>query len=130
MKEIENKYIKFWFEEGLLISELKNPVHVTLELMIEFIELRHRISDDEHQYWCFNGTKFLSLSNDARDYADKYGQDLIFACAFVVNSQFSRAVFNTYVKLKKPKIPFLSFTKKEKAIKWLLEIKEKNNNLK
>ena len=31
-----------------------------------------------------------------------------------------------YVKLKSPGFPFQAFTDREKAIKWLLEIKSKN----
>lgn len=126
MEEIENEYVKYWFENGVLINELKKPVHITLEIMIGLIELRHQISNNKHQYWSMDGTKVLSVNKEARDYAAKYGQDFIYANAAIINSHLTKAIFNAFMILKKPEIPFLFFTKKEKAIEWLMEIKAKN----
>lgn len=127
MKEVENEYVKFWFENGLLINELKKPIHITLKVMVELIALRHQISNDNHQYWCMDGTKVLSVNKEARDYAAKHGQDFIHANAAVINSHLTKAIFNAFMILKKPEIPCLFFTKKEKAIEWLLEKKAKND---
>jgi hypothetical protein len=125
MKEIENEYVKFYFENEILISELKMPIHITQEVMIELIELRHKISDNKNQYWCMDGTKVRSVNKEARDYAEKHGQDFIFANAALINSHVTKSIFNTFLKLKNPQIPFQFFTKKEKAFEWLLEKKEK-----
>lgn len=126
MEELENEYVKFWFENGILINELKEPIHITKEVMIVLIELRHQISNNNSQYWCMDGTKVRSVNKKARDYADKHGQEFIYANAAIVNSHITKSIFNTFLKLKNPKIPFQFFTKKEKALEWLLEIKEKN----
>lgn len=131
MEEIENEFVKFWFEDGLLFNELKRPIHYTLEVVIEIVELRHIISNGEPQYWCMDGTKILSVTNEASKYLDKYGQDLLYASGPVVNSKLTRILYNTYVKIRPPKIPFLAFTTKQEAVKWLLEMKKKNeSNLK
>ena len=41
MEVVENDYVKFWFENGLLFNELKYPVHITAEVMAELIVMRH-----------------------------------------------------------------------------------------
>jgi len=128
MEEIENEFVKFWIEEGILINELKKPIHVTLEIAIEMVELRHIISNEEYQYFCMGLTKVRSFSKEASNYVDKYGQYLLYASGAVVNSEFTKTLFNTYVKLRPPKIPFKAFTSLEKAIKWLRELKEKNES--
>ncbi len=126
MKEIENEYVRFWFEDGILINELKKPVQVTLEIMISLIDLRHQISNNESQYWCMDSHNIISVNKEARDYAAKYGQDFICANAVLVHSHLAKAIFNAFMILKRPEIPLLLFTKKEKAIAWLLEVKAKN----
>jgi len=128
MEEIEGEFIKFWFEDGILFSELKRPTHYTLEVAIEIVSLRHIISNEETQYWCMSGKNILSVNKEFIEYADAYGQYLIHACAGVVSSKINRIMYNAYVKLKPPKVPFLAFTSREKAIKWLKEMKEKNES--
>lgn len=125
MEEIENEYVKYWFENGVLMNELKKPIHLDLEIIVQLIELRHKISNNESQYWCMDGTKILSVNKEARDYAAKHGQDFIHANAVLINSHLAKAIFNAFMTLKRPEIPFLFFTKKEKAIEWLMEIKAK-----
>ena len=125
MEEIENEYVKYWFENGVLINELKKPIHLNLEIIVQLIELRHKISNNESQYWCMDGTKILSVNKEARDYAAKHGQDFIHTNAVLINSHLAKAIFNAFMILKRPEIPFLFFTKKEKALEWLMEIKAK-----
>ena len=123
---VENEYARFWFENGVLINVLKKPIEVDLEIMTKLIELRHEISNNTYQYWCLDGTKLVSVNKEARDYAEKYGQDFIHTNAMMVNSHVTKFIYNMYVKLKSPGFPFQVFTDREKAIKWLLEIKSKN----
>lgn len=94
--------------------------------MSKLIELRHEISKNTNQYWCMDGTKIVSLNKEARDYAEKYGQDFINANAMMVNSHVTKFIYNMYVKLKSLGFPFQVFTDREKAVKWLLEIKSEN----
>jgi len=128
MKEIENEYVKFWFEDGILMNKLKKPIHVNLEIMKELVELRHQISDNKCQYWLMYGVNLQSINKESRDYADVHGQDFIYATAALVNSHIAKFMFNTFVKLKTTNFPFKAFTSKEKAVAWLKELKEKNEN--
>lgn len=126
MEMVENEYARFWFENGVLINELKDPIEIDVEIMTKLIELRHEISNNTFQYWCMDGTKIVSLNKEARDHAEKYGQDFIYANAMIVNSHITKFIFNMYVKLKSPGFPFQVFTDRKKGVEWLLEIKLKD----
>lgn len=126
MNVVENEFMKFWVENGILYSVYKIPVDVDLEKAKESIALRHEISNNQKQYWCFDVAFLKNFSKESRDYADIYGQDFLYACAAILHSHLTKFMFNTYLKLKASKIPMKAFTKKEDAVAWLLEIKAKN----
>lgn len=127
MKEnfIKNEYIEFWKEDGILFSRFQEGMEVDVERMKEAVKLREEISSGANQYWLYDITRVKFITKEARDYADKYGQNYLHAVAVLVNSHITKFIFNTYIKLKKPIMPFIVFTNKEKALEWLLEVKEK-----
>ena len=124
MNEVENEYARFWFEEEILMSEFKKPIDVTKEIITELIELRHHISKNTYQSWLMDCTNMRSMSKEARVYAEKLGQELLYSCAVLINSHVGKALYNSYNKFYPPKIPFVFFTKKEKAVEWLLSFKQ------
>lgn len=126
MTELENEFIRFWIDDGILYSKFKCEVNFDLDKIKQLIETRHAISNNVNQYWCYDVKEGIGFSKECRDYADVYGQDFLFACALVINSHIQKFLFNTFLKLKKSKIPFQTFTNKEKATEWLMEIKGKN----
>lgn len=126
MIELENEFIRFWVVDGILHSKFKMEVNMDLDMIQKLIEVRHTISDNVNQYWCYDVEEVKGFPKECRDYVDIYGQDFLFASAVVINSHIQKFLFNTFLKLKKSKIPFQAFTNKEKAIQWLREIKAKN----
>lgn len=126
MDKVENEYVEFWFENGLLRNNLKKPIHVTEEIMVELIEMRKKISNGTNQYWLQDISNLKSIDKKSRDIAEKEGQELLYASASLVNSHITKFMFNTFLKLKKTEIPFRAFTKEEDAVKWLLSVKEAN----
>lgn len=126
MSELENEFIRFWVEDGILHSKFKHEVYVDLDIIKKLIELRHIISNNVNQYWCYDVGEVKGFPKECRDYVDIHGQDFLFACAIVINSHIQKFLFNAFLKLKHSKIPFQAFTDKEKAVEWLLEIKAKN----
>ena len=127
---IENKFIKYYFEGDILVSEYKIPIDIDVQFSREVIKLRKEISANKSQYWCYDITNIKSMDVDSRNYADMYGQELLCACAVVVNSQITQFIFNVFLKLKSPKGPFRSFSKKDEAIVWLKRIKATNERKK
>lgn len=126
MKEIENDLLKFWFEDGILISKFQKETTFDLEAVKQTIELREIISSKKKQYWLYDITRMKSVTHEARQYAVKHGHDYIYACAAVVDSYLTKFIFTSYKTFSKPDFPFAFFTSKEKALQWLLEIKAVN----
>ena len=126
MTELENEFIRFWVDDGILYSKFKCEMNFDLDKIKQLIEARHAISNNTNQYWCYDVKEGIGFSKECRDYADIYGQEFLFACALVINSHIQKFLFNTFLRLKKSKIPFQTFTSKEKATEWLMEIKAKN----
>ncbi len=126
MKEIENDYMKFWFEDGILFSKFQQDTILDIEAVKQTIEMREQISVEKSQYWLYDITNMKSVTNEARQYAAQHGHDLIYACAGLVDSYVTKFIFTSYKKFGTPDFPFAFFTDKEKAVKWLSEIKAKN----
>lgn len=126
MKEVENDFIKFWIEDDILYSQFKKPTEGTIENIKAIIDLRTEISDDKKQYWCYDFNGIKSYDKEARDYAEKNGQERLYACAAILNSHIAKFILNTFMRLKKNTVPLRGFTKKNDAIHWLNELKEKN----
>lgn len=123
MQGIENEFIRYWLEDGLLCSEFIKPVVIGQEEMRQMIELRHEISANSEQYWLYDARNVTSMTKGARDYAEIYGQDFLFASAVIVNSHITMFMFNIFVKIKTSRIPFQAFKSRESAIEWLKELK-------
>lgn len=123
---VENDFIRFEFLDGILISEYKIPTQINLEKSKSVIRLRHEISNNQNQYWCYDIRNLKSMDLESRKYADKHGQEFLNACAVIVNSPVTQFIFNVFLKIKTPNIPFKSFKDKKEAISWLNEIKSKN----
>lgn len=118
--------IKFWYEKGILISEFEKGTELNLVNIKETIRKREEISVGEKQYWLYDLRNVKNMPKEARDYADQYGQNYLHAVAVLVNSHITKFIFNSYLKLKTPIMPFHAFADAEKAMNWLLEIKNKN----
>lgn len=124
--QLENDEVKFQIVDEILFTEFKQQLNITKYNVKEIIDLRHRISDNQKQYWCldFNGIK--SYSKEAQDYASEHGQEFLFACATIANTHFAKFMINFFLIVKKPKVPLKVFTQKEDAVKWLIEQKRLN----
>lgn len=129
MKEVENDFVKFWIEDNILYSQFKKPTDGTIENIKAIIDLRNEISDGEKQYWCYDFNGIKSYNKEARDYAEKNGQEDLYACAVVLNSHIAKFILNAFMVLKKSTVPLRGFAKKNEAINWLNELKKKNEEL-
>ena len=126
MEELENSMVKFWHEDGILHSRYKQPIELTLTNAPIIIALRHEISANEKQYWCYDLTHLISFSKEAKDYAEIHGQDYLNACAVITGSHVAKFIYNSFALFKKVRIPLRAFTTKEAAVAWLKEIKKKD----
>ena len=120
----ENDIVKFWFEEGILHSQFKARIDISIDTIKELIALRHTISDKKKQYWCYDLTHIQFFSKEAMHYTEIHGQDYLHATAAVVKSHVAKFIFNWFSKFKEAKIPLQAFTCKEKAVTWLKELRK------
>ncbi|NQY09831.1 MAG: hypothetical protein HRT71_10005 [Flavobacteriales bacterium] len=119
METVENDFIKFWFENGLLYSQYKKPVKIDLENAKEVVGLRHEISKNENQYWCYDLNLLQSITSEARDYLTKDGQDYLSASGVVVTYYITKYLFNAYLVINKPMVETKAFRNLEEAEQWL-----------
>lgn len=127
MKVIENEDYKLWIDSGLLFSVFKKPMDMTLEIAKGAIELRHSISNNQHQYWCMDLRNLKDTSDEAKNYIDEYGEEFLYACAMIVNSHLMKFLVNVFNRMKKRKIPVKIFSSETAAVKWLNEMKEQKD---
>lgn len=126
MTELENDLIRFQLLNGILYSEFKQPVDITVENAQAMIGLRHEISNNDKQYWCLDLHGLKTYPKEAQEYAARYGQEYIHACAAVAKSGLSKFIVNFFIIVKKPSVPVRAFSFKEDAVNWLLEVKRLN----
>jgi hypothetical protein len=122
----ENDIIKFWFEDGILMSEFQSEIQYDIAAVKTTIQKRIEISAGKNQYWLYDITNMKSVTTEARQYACNHGHTMLYACAAVVDSYLTKFIYTTYKKFCKPDFPVAFFTSKEKALLWLSEIKAKN----
>lgn len=128
-KEIENDFHKMWFDEnGILLSEFTKEVILDVETCKKAIEIRHKISAGNKQYWLYDFKNVKSMPSEGKEYADKYGQDFLHAAAALVHNHIQKYIVNIFIAIKKPKVPFRAFTDKTQAINWLLKHKQENES--
>lgn len=127
MNEIENEYVRFWKQEGILYSVFKKPIYAGLEDTKSIIDLRHIISENENQYWVMDMKNLRYVSNEAKMYIDEKGHDFVQACAVVTCSFLNKFMIDIFINMKKSKVPVKSFSTEESAVAWLKEMQNSNN---
>lgn len=128
MEFIEDENIIFWKENNILYSKFTTKkTKLDYYNTKKFIELRHQISNNEKQYWCCHLNGIIGFSKDGQKHADEYGQEFLYACGVVVYSHLAKFLVNLFVRVKKPHVPLKYFTDEKKALHWLEEQREKNN---
>ena len=126
MIENENEVFEYWFENEILFAKFKEPIHLDLEIGERFLKARHKISNFEKQYWCYDFTNVRSMSKKCREHASRDGQDYLHACAVIVNTHISQFLYNAFLYLKSPKVKFRAFKNKTDAVIWLNELKNES----
>lgn len=123
MNSFENEYVKFWFEDGILFSEFKYEIVLTLKHSEELIKIRHELSKGKNQYWVYSSKNIKEMTKETKEYANLYGQDFLDAAAILVHSPYEKFLMKIFFQVKKPKVKVKVFTEKEEAVKWITTIR-------
>ncbi len=129
IREFEDDLHKIWLDsDGILYSEFKKEVILNVAISQSVINSRHKISAGEKQYWLYNFKNIKSMPSEGKEYADRYGQDFLYAAAALVHNHLQKYIVNIFISIKKPKVPFRAFTNKQEAKDWLLKHKQANES--
>lgn len=124
----ENKYVKYWIEDGYLFSEFKVK-EISLKAAKEIVNLRLKITGDKAFYTCVDGPLVKSIDKEARDYmASESAYKNIIAFAAVNSNSIARMISKFYLALKKPPLPTKIVSNKDEAKQWFEELENKKNN--
>ncbi len=116
----DDDFFKLWKEQvGITYTSYPEKVFLDINNMKRIIDIRHRFSQGEKQFLCYDFRNVTGMNKEARDYSGIYGNEYFHACAVLVNSRAQLYMFNIYAILKKPKTPFKAFLNKEEAVSWL-----------
>lgn len=123
MESIENEYVKFWIENGVMYGRYKP--HVSIDLAAAKKISNDRISLANNTDYPFMG--FLdglsSASKEARDFFS-HGDGIrhMKKLALLTNSPINKMVGNFFLAINKPAVPTRLFTSNEDALNWLKEV--------
>jgi hypothetical protein len=118
-KLVENSYVSFWIEDGILYGLYKKDVVIGLEAAREVVALRKKFTNGQ-AYPAIAFIKHVKvISKEARKYLAEEGSELITKGALVSDSGFSKILGNMFLALDKPKMPTRIFTNVKEAIAWL-----------
>jgi hypothetical protein len=125
IESIENENIQFWVKNNILYSRFTQQTYMNIDQTKSLINLRHKISNGQKQFWLYDMQNLKDFPKIVRDYNEKNGQDLLYATAALVHSHTNMFIVTLLNKIKNPNIPFKAFKNEELAINWLNKIKER-----
>lgn len=116
---IENKYAKFWVENGILFFVYKNGISLDLPTVQKIVQGRLKLQQGRMllNFCDIRGVK--SVDKAARNYLSREGSALIKAIALLVDNPLSSAMSKFYVRMNNPSIPTQMFTQRETALEFL-----------
>lgn len=123
---IENEHFKIYFENKILVGEIKKNVYVDLKVAKNIVEKRKMISNFQMIKIFIDVTEVKGVSKEARDYlGTEEGSELLVAAAICTNSKLSTFLANFFLKVNliNTNYPIKLFTNRKKAMDWLTNLK-------
>lgn len=119
--QIENEYVKFWIEEGVIYNTYKSHVtEITLPMAKQIVADRVKLSGDGLWPGIIDPSKTVKMDSAARKYmASDEATGGLSAVAILVDNFITRMTGNLYLKIGRPRIPIQLFTSRTKALDWL-----------
>jgi len=121
----ENKYVKYWFDNGILHTELKVQTAIDMTIAKEIVTSRLEFCKHENYPVLMDYDKFKYADKEVRVYMNTEGLKGIKAGAFLTSSLTVKTFFNFYLSVSKPPVPAKVFNEKAKALQWLAQFAEK-----
>jgi hypothetical protein len=116
---VENDYVKFWFEEGIIHGYYKKDCIISLKAAKEIVGLRLKFQQGKTCKGLIYITHIKMVTADAKEYLAKEGYEGIEKAALISSSFFTTVIGNVFISINKPIRPTRLFRKKEDALEWL-----------
>ena len=113
-------------DEDIIFVEYAPNIEVNLELAKEIVSNRLDFAGEKMHYLILDVSNVKSITSDARTYLldPNTGTKNILGAAFLASNLVSALFANFFIKSRKG-FPTKFFHKKNDALKWIKEIKEK-----
>ncbi len=115
----EEKILKIFFKKGSSIY---------LETAKKAVEHSSVITNNEPHANCADLSQMMYISKDARKFFAQSDKSSVICIAVIINSKFQKSMGNFYMKINKPIIKTQLFDSEPKAIEWLKEQINKQQN--
>ena len=125
---VENEFISYDLQDGILIAVFKEGITVDLPAAKEILELRSEFTKSGKLPALIDGSKLqmMSLTKEARDFlSTDQGMAGLKATAFVMSNPLISMIANFFLQVnaKKVEFPVKLFSKTDKALSWLNQFK-------
>ena len=125
-KVLDTAYVRYELDGDLIIGWYKKNLKITLPIAREIVKTRMEFVEYRPVVALVYNLGVVSFDKQARDFlASDEGVKGIIAGAIVVDSPVGSFLGNFYLSVAKPKIPSRIFSKKEAALKWLDQYRQK-----
>jgi hypothetical protein len=122
MEYVENDFVKFWMEDGVMYGEYKSDVVIDLEAARKIADDRIRLANGVSRPFLGYVDGMSSVTKEARDFFSKNdGVKHMKKLALITTSPVSRIVGNFWLQISRPTVPTRLFLSKEDALNWLKE---------
>lgn len=109
-------------DDGIGYLYFKDNTELNIELQLELLDLYNSLKDKELLPFLIEAGDGFTITKEARDNAVSLEEkSAIKASAVVVNNLAYKLIANFYLNFNKPKRPYKVFSKREDAVKWLLQ---------
>jgi hypothetical protein len=124
-KTLDTPYVYLELEDDLLTGYYKKDKKIDLEAAKQIVRDRIAFTGNNPVLALAVNLGVRRMTKEARDYlASKEGVEKLIAGAIIVGSPVGSFIGNWYLSISKPLIPSRAFTKKEAALKWLLQFRK------
>lgn len=125
---IENNYVEFWIEDGIIIEIFKPEVtRINLKMAKEIVADRLKVTNGMTRPLFVDLANVKSADKEAREYfAGAESVYLVSASAFLLHSYVAWLLGKLFLSINKPKANIELFRAKTKAIRWLENYKNLN----
>ena len=109
-------------DDGIGYLYFKDNTELNIELQLELLNMYNSLKDKELLPFLIEAGDGFTSTKEARDNAVSLeDRSAIKASAVVVNNLAYKIIANFYLNFNKPKRPYKVFSKREDAVKWLLQ---------